>query len=76
MPGMTKKKRTGAKPEQKTDERAPHHMVRVGDAHYKKMKALAKRHERPVVKEVKLALEDYMKKHGIEPPPKPPEDED
>jgi hypothetical protein len=60
--------------ENDTDSRGD--MVRIPLTHYKKMQVLARRHDRRVSKEVKLALEDYMRKHGIEPPPKPPEDED
>jgi hypothetical protein len=76
MPGMAKKKQTGNQPAPKKEDRPPHKMVRVPLEHHKRMKALARRHDRAIATEIKVALEFYMKHHGLEPPPKPEEDED
>jgi hypothetical protein len=51
-------------------------MVRMPFDYHKLLKVLSRRHSRSLTAELKLALDDYFQKYGLEPPPKPPEDED
>jgi hypothetical protein len=76
MLGMAKKKRENEAADRSADRHAPHKMMRVPLDYHKLLKVLSRRHSRSLTAELKLALDDYFQKYGLEPPPKPPEDED
>jgi hypothetical protein len=75
MQGMTKKKRPDSQPEPKKGERPPHKMVRVPLELYERLRRVARKQQRPVSWEIKIALESHAEKNGEPSPRKPPDTE-
>lgn len=72
LPRMGKKrnKQTPAEQEQaKAGQRPPVLGLRLSGELVDLVRELARRHRRPLTTEVTIALEEYLSKHGLWPPP-------
>jgi excinuclease UvrABC nuclease subunit len=55
------------------DQHRATNMVRLPDDYHALMKELSRRNKRALTREVQVALDDYLRKNGMEPPADPAE---